>query len=170
VWLGADFALAADVSRDTLFGVSPSVGWRTTTSSFLAPSVRLGFLRTTTGALSSPAGAASFTWTVGRADGCIVSWPKGPARLLGCARLELGALQGAGTTVASPQTGNRAWVAAGPLIRAEWVLLSPMFVTADLAAMAHVTEDRFYFRPDTTVYQVPAFGFEAGFGLGVHFL
>jgi hypothetical protein len=169
LWLGADFALAAGVSRDTLFGVAPSLGWRASSSSLFAPSVRLGFLRATTGSLSSTEGAASFTWTVGRADGCALSWPKGAARLLGCARIELGALQGAGTTVASPQTANRAWVAAGPLVRGEWELLSPMFMTADLALMVHVTEDRFYFLPDTTVYQVPVFGFEAGVGLGVHF-
>jgi len=35
--------------------------------------------------------------------------------------------------------------------------------------MIHVTEDRFYFRPDTTVYQVPVAGLETGGGLGVHF-
>ncbi len=170
LWLGADLATAVGVSHDALVGVAPSVGWRgATSSSFFVPSVRLGFLRATTGAVTAVDGAASFTWTVGRADGCILSWPPGPAHLVGCARFEAGALQGAGTTVASPRSGNRAWVAAGPLLRGEWVLLSPLFVTADLAAMVHVTEDRFYFYPDTTVYQVPVFGLEAGVGLGVHF-
>ena len=170
LWLGADLATAVGVSRDALFVVAPSVGWRgATSSSFFVPSVRVGFLRAITGAVTAVDGAASFTWTVGRADGCILSWPPGPARFVGCARFEAGALQGAGTTVASPRSGNRAWVAAGPLLRGEWVLLSPLFVTADLAAMVHVTEDRFYFYPDTTVYQVPVFGLEAGVGLGVHF-
>jgi len=170
LWLGVDLATAVGVSRDALVVVAPGVGWRgPASSSFFALSIRLGVLRATTGAVTAVDGAASFTWTVGRADGCILSWPPGPARLLGCARFEAGALQGAGTTVASPQSANRAWVAAGPLLRAEWVLLSPLFLTADLAAMVHVTDDRFFFHPDTTVYQVPVFGLEAGAGLGVHF-
>jgi hypothetical protein len=36
--------------------------------------------------------------------------------------------------------------------------------------MLHVTDDRFYFGPDATVYDVPLVGVEAAAGLGVHFL
>ena len=169
LWLGADVVLTTGLPGESLVGVSPGVGWRGTSTSVVSPSVHLGLLHAASDTLSPSMGAASFAWTVGQADGCIVSWPRGPARLIGCARAEAGVLHGAGTSVASPQTSDRAWVAAGPLVRGEWALLPPLFLTAELAFMIHVTEDRFYFRPDTTVYQVPVAGLETGGGLGVHF-
>jgi hypothetical protein len=168
--LGADFAVATDVSPQTLLGVSPSLGWRSGRASLLAPSVSAAFLRATSGTLTVPGGAAAFTWTVGRVDGCLVSWPPGAARLLGCLRVEAGLLEAAGSEVASPQTRQRGWFALGPLARGEWELLSPLFVAAQAAVMVHVTADHFYFIPNTTVYDVPVVGLEASVGVGVHFL
>jgi hypothetical protein len=89
---------------------------------------------------------------------------------MACARIEAGALDAAGTGIPGARSGTSGWFAVGPLGRAEWELLAPLFLEAELAAMVHVTDDHFYFEPSTTVYDVPLVGFEASAGLGVHFL
>jgi hypothetical protein len=141
------------------------------TGSFFAPSVSLSFLRVPTGTLDvTGGGAASFTWTTGRIDGCAVAWPPGRARLLGCARVEAGLLEAAGSGVGSAKSRGTFWFAAGPLVRAEWEILPPLFVAADGALMVRATADRFYFTQDSTVYTVPYVGAEAAVGVGVSFL
>jgi hypothetical protein len=157
------------VSPDAMFGFAPGVAWRATRGFPFPPAVRLAFLRATTGALTAGHGTASFTWTVGRADGCIQWGARSAARLLGCLRLEAGVLQGTGRGYASARNVDTAWVAAGPLVRGEWALLPPLFVAAELAAMVHATQDYFYFLPNVTVYQVPPLGFEGAAGVGVQF-
>ena len=97
-------------------------------------------------------------------------WSLGPAHLLACLRVEGGALTADGASVPGAASRMRAWVAFGPVLRAEWALLGSLFLDADVAAMLHVTDDRFYFGPDATVYDVPLVGVEAAAGLGVHFL
>jgi hypothetical protein len=169
-FLGADFAMATGVSPDALLGFSPVLGWRSSSRTVLAPEVRLGFLRAASGTVVASPGEASFTWTVGRADGCLLSWPPGPARLQACARVEAGVLDATGTQIAAAHSSTRGWFAAGPLARAEWDLLAPLFIEAEVAAMVHATTDRFYFVPDTTIYPVPLLGLDASAGLGVHFL
>jgi len=170
-FLGADLAVATGVSPDALFGVSPAVGWRSSSKTLLAPEVRLAFLRAASGTIVASPGEASFTWTVGRADVCLLSLPPGPARVQACARIEAGALEAAGSHIADAHDRMLGWFAAGPLARAEWDLLAPLFVEAEVAAMVHATTDSFYFVPYTTsFYQVPLLGLDASAGLGVHFL
>ena len=169
--LGADLDVATGVSPQALSGVSPRLGWRSSRGGFLSPSVTASFLRAASGTLAVSGGAASFTWTVGRLDGCFLSWPPGTLRLLGCVRAEAGLLEASGTEVPSPQSASRAWAAVGPLLRGEWELLAPLYLSVEGAAMARITADRFFFRPnDTTVYPVPLLGLEGSGGLGVHFL
>jgi len=169
-FLGADFAMATGVSPDALLGFSPVLGWRSSSRTVLAPEVRLGFLRAASGTIVASPGEASFTWTVGRADGCVLSWPPGLARLQACARVEAGALDAAGTQIVAARSSTRGWFAAGPLARGEWDLLAPLFLEAEVAAMVHVTADSFFFEPHTPIYQVPLLGLDASAGLGVHFL
>ena len=91
-------------------------------------------------------------------------------RLTACARLEAGALKVAAIGVAAPETRLRPWLAAGPLARVEWAFLPPMFLEAEMGALLRPTNDRFYFQPDRTIYQVPLFAMSGGVGLGAHFL
>jgi hypothetical protein len=173
VFFAADLAAATGIAPGTLVAFSPRLGWRLPGSSIVAPSFDVSFARASTGTLSVPEGEASFAWTVGRADACILGWPPASAaRLAACARLEGGQLRaaGLGSQVTDPQAHDRPWLAAGPLLRAEWALLRPLFLTADAASMVHVTDDRFYFVQQTTVRAVPLLGLEASLGLGVHFL
>jgi hypothetical protein len=167
--IGVDLAVSSGTVPNALLGVSPYVGWQSSAGSTVVPSVRLGFVHATSGAVSVNGGSASFEWTVGRIDGCATAWPARAARLSACAHVEVGALEATGAQIASPRSQARAWFGAGPLVRVEWTFAAPMFVEADLAAMFHATTDRFYFLPDTTAYQVPLLGLCGSAGVGVYF-
>jgi hypothetical protein len=170
VYLGTDLAVATGTAPTTLVGASPYVGWASSTASTLAPSARIGFVHATTGAIDVPGGAAVFAWSVGRLDGCATAWANRPARLSTCVHLEGGSLEATGVHVPAPRAQSRAWLGVGPLLRGEWSFASPLFVEAEVAAMAHVIADRFLFLPDTTAYQVPRAGVFGSIGLGVFFL
>jgi len=116
--VGADLALATGVTPQTLLGVSPFFGWRATGRARIEPSVRLSFVRAASGTLQVTGGAAAFTWTVGRLDGCAGTAPSLSVRLLACARVEGGVLEATGSQVPAPQQRTRAWFAAGPVARA----------------------------------------------------
>jgi hypothetical protein len=168
--VGADFAWG--VAPDTLITASPFVGWTPATRASLAPDVRAAFVRAGSGGVGTPSGNVAFTWTVGRLDACATGWPVGRSsalRATACARVEGGLLE-ASAAVARGLDLTRAWVAAGPVLRVEWLLFAPLFIGGEGAAMIHATADRFYVLPDVTVYTVPYVGFEGAAGLGVHFL
>jgi hypothetical protein len=170
LYLGADFVVAGNVSPNTILGLSPYVGWRGRRTGWLEPGVRLGFLHGSGGSITTSVGTASFSWTVGRADGCLLSWADGPVELHGCARVEAGALEGQGSAVPGARSDTRGWLAAGAVVRLEWTVVASLFLDAEVAAMVHVTNDRFYFAPDSTIYTVPIVGLDAAGGVGVHFL
>jgi hypothetical protein len=168
---GVDFALATDVMPQLVLAGSPYVGWRATGARLFAPSFRLSFIRARSGTLDVTGGTATFTWTVGRLDGCPIAWPRGVLRVSECVRLEGGTLEVAGGMgVTASRTSTRGWAAVGPLARAEWALLPPVFVDAEAGALVRVTQDRFYFNPGmATAFEVPALGVTAGVGVGVLF-
>jgi hypothetical protein len=166
---GVDVVASTGVAPNALLAGSPYLGWRGRVSGALEPSGRASFVRA--GGVSGIAGGeAAFTWTVGRFDACPVALHWESIGATACARLEGGALEVAGRDVAAPQTRTRAWFAAGPLARAEWSLLKPLYVDAELGALFRATDDRFFFLPDTTVYRVPVVGLTVAAGLGSHFL
>jgi hypothetical protein len=164
-FFGADFAMASGVAPSALLNVSPFIGWRSPSTTVLAPAFRLSLLRANETA-DIPGGSAWFLWTVGRLDSCILSWPPERVRLQACGRLEAGTLQ----AYASNGETTRGWFAAGPVVRAEWFLISPLFLEAEGAAMVHVTGNEFTVASGMAGYEVPLFGFETSAGLGVHFL
>ncbi len=170
VFAGVDLAVTYGAAPSALVSGSPYVGWRANAPGMFNPSFRLAFVSATSDVRAVPTGAASFVWTAGRFDACPVEWAGGPVRLTVCARLEAGALKVTASEVAAPETRLRPWLAAGPLARVEWTFLPPVFLEAEVGALLRPTNDRFYFQPDTTVYQVPLFAMSAGVGLGAHFL
>jgi hypothetical protein len=170
LYVGADAALATAVSPHTLAAPAPYVGLRLGTPGPFQPVLRIAFLYATDGTIEAASGSASFHWTVFRVDGSALSLPLGPVHLLACLRLEAGTLTGAGAVVLDAERRTRMWLAAGPVLRAEWAAIGALFLDVDASAMLHFTDDRFYFAPDATVYSVPLLGVEAAAGLGVHFL
>lgn len=170
-YAGADFVVAGGASPNALVTGSPYLGWRANRSAWFDPSLRLAFLRAGTGAVDVPAGGtATFVLTVGQLDACPVAWSGAAVRATACARLEAGALDAAGGSVAGAERSLRPWIAAGPMARAEWLLAPPFFLGAEAGALFRVIQDTFEFRPNIQVYRVPAVGLSAGAGLGVDFL
>lgn len=164
-------AIATAVLPRALVAPSLYFGWRLPGGhGVFEPGLRIAFVYGTSGEFNAAGGAVQFTWAVGRVDGCVLSWSAGPAHLFACARLEAGALTGAAAIVPGAHSSTSGWLAAGPLLRAEWAPVGPLFFDADIAAMLHLTDDRFYFAPNSTVYTVPFGGLEGAAGLGVHFL
>jgi hypothetical protein len=170
LYVGMDVAVATDVMPSATVGLSPYAGWSANRRGFIEPGVRLAFVHGSSATAAAAGGTASFEWNVGRADGCLLSWPGGSARLLACGRAEAGVLDASGADVSSPRGATRGWLSAGPLLRFEWTIVSTLFLDADAAAMFHITDNRFYFSPDATIYVVPVAGLEAATGLGLHFL
>lgn len=170
LFIGADADITGGVAPSALVSVEPLLGWRSPGRGLIAPSFRASFLHTSSGAFEASGGSASFTWTAGRLDGCLLSWPPSPAHLLACARLEGGVLDASSSDVPGAHSAERGWFAAGAVIRAEWEFLGTLFVEADVAPMVRLTTDRFLLLPDATIYQVPPVGLGAEAGLGVHFL
>lgn len=169
--VGVDLAVASGVAPGLLASASPSVEWRSGAKSLLAPALHLAFVRTATGNFDAGGGAASLTWTAGRLDGCGLDWPPvASLHLLGCARVEAGVIDAVGSGIVGAHGSTRGWFAAGPLMRVEWAFLPPLYLDADVAPMLRVTADRFFFLPDSTVYEVPYAGLDASVGIGVHFL
>src|SRR5580692_132000 len=167
--LGAGVSLFTGVSPNVLLGVSPFAGWRMATRGALDPSVRLSFFRAASGPLAAGGADAAFTWTVGRLDLCPFSF--GVAlRVATCGRVEAGALEVAASDIAPARDAVKPWFAAGPVVRGARSFYRWAFLDLDLGGLLRVTNDRFYFEPNTTVYRVPLVGVGAAVGLGVHFL
>ena len=166
----AGLASASGVTPSTLFGVSPAFGWSSPSFGWLAVTARAAFVRAQGQASDASGGSATFIWTVGMVDGCLQSWPHGTLHLLGCLRLEAGTLEADGEGVPGAHSATRAWVSTGPAVGGMWDILDPLFIQLDLAAMVHVSDDRFFFPPNLTVDQVPLVGVEATAGVGMHFL
>lgn len=168
---GADAAVVSGVGPTALFAVSPFVGWRAHGSFPFDPSVRLAFLRATTGSFQAPVHAsASFTLTVGRLDACPATVRYAFIRGTACVRVEAGALEAAGGNIAGARSTVRPWLAAGPVARAEVWPIAPLFVDVEAGALFRVYNDRFAFEPDIPLYEVPVVGFFMGAGAGVNFL
>jgi hypothetical protein len=165
---GIDFTTSVDVFPSALIGASPYVDWHAPESSNtpIALGVRAAFLHNASTSVAA-SGSASFVRTLGRLDGCGLSWPPGPAHILACARIEAGQLEATGANIAGASSSDRAWVAAGALVRGQWKILPPLFLEAEVAPMIHITADRFFFRPNQTVLHIPWVGLDASIGLGV---
>jgi hypothetical protein len=162
LFLGADFATTTGVAPVAMLGASPFLGWR-----FL----RLAFLRATSGSLDVAGASADFTWYVGHLDACPLTWRTHDLSASACGRVEAGALDvDPSGPIPAPRRQVRPWFAAGLHARGEWALLGPLFVAAELGGTLRLTQDRFYFLPDTTVYDVPVFGASGALGLGTHLL
>ena len=168
---GGSAEIASGVSPVVLVGASPYVGWGLPARGVLAFELRAAWLRAASFGVETPAGVASFTWTVGRLDACgTVEATRRPHPLRGrlCARAEGGALD-VRVSVPGGIDRTQGWLAAGAVLGASWEVISPLRLEIDGAAMVRATADRFYILPDVTAYTVPYLGLEASAGLGAHF-
>lgn len=138
--------------------------------SVLAPSVRLGVLRTAeTAVVASNGGRASFVLTSGTFDACPARVRRTPLEVAACARLEVGALAGEGTRVVPARSETRTWAALGALLEARVAVAGPLGVAVEGGASAPLARPTFAFQPALPVHEPPAVAGFVGAGADVRF-
>jgi hypothetical protein len=95
---------------------------------------------------------------------CPWRWPAThPVALRPCLDLDIGALRGVGVDVAGARHHSGIWASSGLELRLEASTSPWLRLDATLGGIASMLRPRFYFQPGVTAFEVPAFGFRAGF-------
>ncbi len=171
--IGAHAAAQAGVSPDLLFTVpifaelafAPRLATRALRARF-APLLRGTFVRGTNHAHGEH-GDASFTWTVGEIDACLIAIEIAPATLSPCPRLELGIVNAEGERLVPARAEARTWAALALPVRLRLALGRLFFVEIEAGPRVPILRDRFFFQPDATVFVAPFIAWSAGTGLGL---
>jgi hypothetical protein len=132
------------------------------------PIIRGGVLVTASSTVSAEQGDASFRLTSARFGFCPVGWGDVNAPSLhACLELDAGKFdaRGAGDDIEAPREQSMPWLAAGLSGRGEWPLASFLSLEASAGLRALAWHDRFVFRPETVVYDVPVIS--AGLSAGI---
>ncbi len=163
--IGTGVGVTGGVAPDVAVSIPVFVDVARWSPEVLAPAFRLRFERAT---IHGVAGGADFTWTAGSLDLCPVAWSASAFRLWPCARVEAGALEGAGDASRS-RTTTRPWVSAGALARARGVIVGGLFVELEAGGYVPFVRDRFFLEPDQTVHRAPFVSAAGGASLGASF-
>jgi len=113
------------------------------------------------------AGSAELYLLAGRLSACTPRELSARLQLAPCATFDAGRLYAGGSDVQGAESATMPWLALGLLLRANYDFASTWGIEAALGAKRLARHDRFYFRPNTTAYEVPAFS--VGGTLGIHF-
>ncbi len=159
-------------------GTAPTIAWMIPVSAeigggrsaAISPLLRAGFEHADSGEDGATGGDARFVLNAGTLDLC-ASFPVARSiDLLPCVHAEGGGLSAAGSNIQPARSDTRPWVGLGALGAVRYVVVSPVFVELSLGVRFPLVRDRFFFEPDTTVFQVPAIAGFAGGCLGVTIL
>jgi hypothetical protein len=121
------------------------------------------------GSLGSPAGSARLWFGGGRLELCPIRIGATPLTLRVCAGGELGAVHAQGEVPFEPRAATVPWVTAEATLRLQWFATRALFVELGGGPVLPLDRTRYYFRPDTTLYQAPALGARLALGLGWQF-
>ncbi len=121
------------------------------------------------GSLGSPAGSARLWFGGGRLELCPIRIGGTPLTLRVCAGGELGAVHARGEVPFEPRAATVPWVTAEATLRLQWFATRALFVELGGGPVLPLDRTRYYFRPDTTLYQAPALGARLALGLGWQF-
>jgi hypothetical protein len=134
-------------------------------------SLGVGAAWVTAGTVEENGRRARFDTLWGELTGCSGGLVLGQSRLLACARIELGAVRGAGRRtagVSSVRTEYRAWSALSVLGRWETRLHERAVLRFQLGPTLPFTRPRFRFEdPEIVVFRPPGVGLGAGLGIGL---
>ena len=156
------------VAPSAVFGGIAGVEIEGPRSGAFWPSLRAGVLATFSGAVTMPEGSATFRLIAARVGLCPLGWgaTSGPS-LHACVELDAGRYDasGSGDAIEGPEEASMPWLAAGAAGRGEWPLAPWLSIEASAAVRGLARHDRFVFRPETVVYDVPPVS--VGVGVGV---
>jgi hypothetical protein len=115
------------------------------------------------------AAVAELQWTSGLLDLCPLRVRASIVSLSPCARVEIGVLAAQGQRIVPARSDRRMWTAMAVPIRVRIEPWPHVFFELEGAARTPFVRDRYVFRPDVEVFEVPALGFTAAAGAGIHF-
>jgi hypothetical protein len=136
-----------------------------------APRLRAELMATASSVETLAAGDATFRLLTGRLSACAVQLPLArAARLVPCASFDAGSLSAEGSGSAdNVATKRMPWLALGVMTRLEVDLARWASLEGFTALRRLARHDRFVFRPETLVYDLPAWSPGMGVGLSLHF-
>jgi hypothetical protein len=158
---GASATMGTAPTVAWMIPVSAEIGWGLETS--VSPLVRAGFEHADSGEDAATGGDARFVLNAGTLDLC-ASFPVTRAvSLLPCLHAEGGTLLAAGSDIQPARSDTRPWLGLGAVGAVRYLVRSPVFVELSFGVRLPLVRDRFFFEPDTTVFQPPvAAGFAGG--------
>jgi len=169
--LGAVYGgLVTDVGPRVAFAPSVAIGLVLDGPAIFAPELTLSGTWAASGTIATALGQASLTLFEGAFTACPLRLGLGYGLALRpCAEIQLGELSASASApiLSGPSTQSRPWIAAAALARAEWRVGPHFVVAAEGGAVFPLLYDRFYFTPNTDVYNVSAPAAEAKLGVGV---
>jgi hypothetical protein len=121
------------------------------------------------GSLGSPAGGAWIGFGGGRLELCPIRVGGTTIILRFCAGGELGAVHGQGEVPFKPRAATVPWVSVETTLRIQWFATRELFVELGGGPVLPLDRSRYYFEPDTTVYQAPVVAARVAMGLGWQF-
>jgi hypothetical protein len=134
-----------------------------------ARAVRLGAALGLGPSIAAAEGHAFLRRAIVRAEGCPLALDSGAMRTSLCAALEAGPVFASGVDVTQAESHTRLWLAGGALGRVRWVFAPPFFAEIEARMTIPLLRDRYFSRPDTTIYETPAWVGAGAGAIGVRF-
>jgi hypothetical protein len=102
---------------------------------------------------------ARFERRLAHALGCPLRFPHAtPVAVRPCLGVDVGQLRGEGTGLSGKTQSSSIVASLGPALRLEWSVVEQLELGAQLGGVVNVARPRFYFLPEVTAFEVPAFG------------
>lgn len=139
---------------------------------FVAPELRVSLTHATSGTLDGSVGLATLRLDAATLEACPVRLAvTGGMRVRPCLAFQAGVIEGRGygAGLIDPHAEDRPWLSLAFPLRAEWLVASVIELGAQVTPLVPLLVHRFYFGPDTPVYELPAVGLSAGVSLAVRF-
>jgi hypothetical protein len=133
-------------------------------------SAGLGFDYAWAPTVSFGTGTIDFTRATAVLDLCPLRLESERLALETCVTGAIGALSVVARDVESPESVRNLWLSAGPLLRTGVRITSRFELRFDLNANLAIARNRYYFRPDTLVYETPLGSLSGALGLRASFL
>jgi len=102
---------------------------------------------------------ARFERRLAHGIGCPLRFPHAtPLAVRPCLGVDVGQLRGEGTGLNGKTRSSSIVASLGPVLRLEWFVVEQLELGAQLGGVINIARPRFYFLPEVTAFEVPAFG------------
>jgi hypothetical protein len=168
-WWGAGVSalMTTSLAPDPLFGAALVGHASAARAGTWSPALRVAFQQTLTDHVVAPQGDASFSWSAARLDLCPMRLDAGSWSLAPCLFGDIGLLRARGSNTSSPVSWTRLFADGGGGGHIIVWLSKRLFLEAEGGVFLPWRRDRFYWRPNVPVLEVPLIGGSAQVGAGI---